>query len=85
MAVEWWAGYHRSFNWDEFPEACYLKDHLLTLPIHQDLGVTQMKYIGRCVNEIAAGMGSVEAEHSLSQTTAAVQAPFSFEPVTKGA
>lgn len=58
MAIAWWQGYHRSFDWDKFPEACHLKDHLLTLPIHQDLGTKHMKAIAACVNDIAAASES---------------------------
>lgn len=45
-AGKWWAGYHRELAWDKFPEACFLKDNVLTLPIHQDLGSGHIKRIG---------------------------------------
>jgi dTDP-4-amino-4,6-dideoxygalactose transaminase len=50
-APQWWFGYHPSINWDDFPEACYLKDHLLQLPIHWRLSEQAMLYIARQVNE----------------------------------
>ena len=78
MAVEWWAGYHPSLDWDGFPEACYLKDHLLTLPIHHDLGAKHMKYIGRCVNEIAAAMGSVASNGSATRRAADELRPLAY-------
>ena len=53
LAYEWWAGYHRGFDWDEYPEACNLKDNLLTLPVHQDLDINHMEYIAGCVKQIA--------------------------------
>ena len=53
QAYEWWAGYHRGFDWEEFPEACTLKNNLLTLPVHQDLDIHQMEYIAGCVKKIA--------------------------------
>jgi len=54
-AIAWWAGYHRSFmNLIEFPEAARLKDHLLALPIHQDLNGAQIEFIGRKAIEYAA-------------------------------
>jgi len=48
-----WPGYYPGFNWDEFPEACNLKDNLMTLPVHQDLDTNQMEYIASCVIQIA--------------------------------
>jgi dTDP-4-amino-4,6-dideoxygalactose transaminase len=48
----WWEGYHRGFSWDEFPEASYLKDHILLLPVHQDLDEPHMAYIARQVKNI---------------------------------
>jgi len=44
-AVQWWAGFHRAFNWAEFPEAKYLKEHLLAIPIHQQLTQRNINYI----------------------------------------
>ena len=52
-AIPWWSGYHRDLPWDEFPDACYLKDHVLTLPVNQDLGTEAMDYVARCVGETA--------------------------------
>ena len=52
ILVGGWPSYHRRFSWAEFPEAQNLKDNLLTLPIHQDLGLHQMEYIARCVKLI---------------------------------
>lgn len=49
-AVQWWAGFHRAFDWAKFPEARYLKEHLLALPIHQQLTDEKMNYIA---NQIA--------------------------------
>jgi dTDP-4-amino-4,6-dideoxygalactose transaminase len=36
-SIRWWSGYHRALPWDEFPEACALKDTIVALPVHQDL------------------------------------------------
>lgn len=49
-----WPGYYPGLNWDEFPEACHLKDNLMTLPVHQNLDTKQMEYIAGCVKQIAA-------------------------------
>lgn len=48
-----WPGYYPGFDWNEFPEACNLKDNLLTLPVHQDLEIHHMEYITGCVKQIA--------------------------------
>jgi dTDP-4-amino-4,6-dideoxygalactose transaminase len=50
-AIEWWSGYHPGICWDEFPEAAYLKAHIVALPIHQGLGREDMAYIAACVRE----------------------------------
>lgn len=41
----WWKGYHRELPWKDFPESCYLKNNLLTLPIHQDLSQGEIQYV----------------------------------------
>lgn len=33
----WWDRFHPSVQWDDFPDAVYLKTKLFGLPIHQDL------------------------------------------------
>lgn len=44
-AKAWWKGFHRSFPWNDFPDACYLKDRLLALPVHQDLSDKDIAYV----------------------------------------
>ena len=44
-AIAWWSGYHQGFSWAGYPEACFLKDHLLALPVHQQLTEKHIKYI----------------------------------------
>ena len=47
-AFPWWAGFHRTgIDWSQFPDACWLKRHLLTLPIHQGLNDRHLKYIAK--------------------------------------
>lgn len=53
-AIGWWAGYHRDLPWSEFPESCELKDHVLALPVHQDLGELEMEHIILSIREIAS-------------------------------
>jgi dTDP-4-amino-4,6-dideoxygalactose transaminase len=44
-AIPWWAGYHRSLSWKEFDDSRFLKDNLLTLPLHQDLEEDEVQFI----------------------------------------
>jgi dTDP-4-amino-4,6-dideoxygalactose transaminase len=44
-ATAWWSGYHRSLPWAEYPDACFLKDHLLVLPVHQGLSDNHIGFI----------------------------------------
>jgi len=55
-AIPWWSGYHRRLPWDKFPDACYLKDHVLALPVNQELSTEAMKYVARCVIETAKAL-----------------------------
>jgi perosamine synthetase len=45
LAIQWWSGFHKAFDWADFPEARYLKEHLLVLPIHQQLTARDIRYI----------------------------------------
>lgn len=47
-AFPWWEGYHRQFDCREFPDACYLKDHALMLPVNHTLKEKHMEYIAKC-------------------------------------
>ena len=37
IAVSGWWAYHPALPWDYFPDACFLKDSTLCLPVHQCL------------------------------------------------
>jgi dTDP-4-amino-4,6-dideoxygalactose transaminase len=51
-ARPWWRGFHKTLPWSEFPEACFLKDHLITLPVHQDISESALRHIAKCVREL---------------------------------
>lgn len=51
-AIEWWAGYHPAICWDHFPEAAYLKDYVLALPIHSGLSQDDMAYVAAWVQDL---------------------------------
>ncbi len=60
VAIPWWAGYHRALPWDEFPDACRLKDSVLALPINQDLDDDDIDHVADQVTDLvrrAAGGG----------------------------
>jgi hypothetical protein len=40
-----WEGYHRGLSWREFPEARFLKENVLTLPVNQSLSEAHMAFI----------------------------------------
>lgn len=46
----WWEGYHQGLDWVEFPEARTLKDHLILLPIHQDLTFDHINYFAEVIH-----------------------------------
>ncbi|MBN1816835.1 MAG: aminotransferase class V-fold PLP-dependent enzyme [Sedimentisphaerales bacterium] len=56
-AMEWWAGFHRGFDWAEFPDARYLKEHVLAIPIHYQLHRKDMDYISACLQSLANFVG----------------------------
>jgi perosamine synthetase len=49
---QWWAGFHRAFDWSEFPDAKYLKEHILALPIHQQLKSRNVNYISTTLKKL---------------------------------
>lgn len=51
-ACPWWEGYHRKCDWSDFPEARFLKDHVLYLPIDQSLSEMHVESIALCAKRI---------------------------------
>jgi len=51
-SIAWWSLYHRNCSWSDYPEACYLKNNLLMLPVHHQLRERHIDYIIQQVNEI---------------------------------
>jgi dTDP-4-amino-4,6-dideoxygalactose transaminase len=41
----YWDFFHPAVPWKDFPEAAYLKTHVLALPIHQDIGEREREYL----------------------------------------
>jgi dTDP-4-amino-4,6-dideoxygalactose transaminase len=42
---DWWGDFHPDVPWNEFPEAQFLKNNILGLPIHQDITITHLEKI----------------------------------------
>jgi len=51
-AMPWWSGYHTGLHWDEFPDASYLKDNVLALPVHQQLESEGIRYMVETLKNI---------------------------------
>jgi perosamine synthetase len=50
-ARSWWCGYHNRLKWSEFPDACYLKDKIMTLPVHQSISDNAIEYMAECIED----------------------------------
>ena len=57
MAVQWWAGFHRAFDWAGFGEAKYLKEHVLAIPVHQQLTQRELEYISAVLKDYPNATG----------------------------
>ena len=52
-APPWWAGFNQAVDFAGFPDACYLKDHVLALPLHQTMGPAHVAHV---VAQLGAAM-----------------------------
>jgi len=62
-ATAWWSGYHRSLPWEKYPDACFLKDCLLVLPVHQNLRNKHIELICETLMEILRTMPASRARN----------------------
>ena len=46
-AIQWWGTPHPAVPWHAFPDADYLKAHVIAIPLHQDLQMSHMRAIAR--------------------------------------
>lgn len=51
-AMPWWGGFHRAFDWIDFPEARTLKQQLLVLPVHEQLGACHLEYMAEEIRRL---------------------------------
>lgn len=58
-AISWWSGYHPRIYWDKYPDACFLKNNTLVLPVHQDLSKSNITHIVSILKYIININGSV--------------------------
>lgn len=72
ILIQGWPGYYPGMLWDEFPDACALKDTLLTLPVHQDLSLAQMDYIAKTANTLGKSPAPDTAPAPMHQTSIAL-------------
>jgi dTDP-4-amino-4,6-dideoxygalactose transaminase len=52
--VDFWGLRHPAVAAGEFPEVDTLRERVLELPIHQDLGTADIEYVATCVRELLA-------------------------------
>jgi len=59
QALPWWAGFHRNgVAWSQFPDACWLKNNMLTLPIHHGLDENHLGYVADTAREVFRTSGA---------------------------
>ncbi|WP_417462993.1 aminotransferase class V-fold PLP-dependent enzyme [Kordiimonas sp.] len=51
-ATPWWSGYNRHLDWTGCEDACHLKDHVLSLPLHQYLETEAVMHITKELNTL---------------------------------
>lgn len=48
-AISWWCGYHNGVSFEEFTSAVFLKENVLTIPIHESLRNRHLEFIRKAV------------------------------------
>ncbi len=71
-AIPWWGGYHRGLPWQDYPDACYLKDHVFALPVHQDLKDSEIEYMIAAVAAIGTRLSGSDARRATMPMTSVV-------------
>ena len=54
-AIDFWHYFHPSCDPTQFPDAAWLREHVLEVPCHQDLTPRHMAYVARMVREVVCG------------------------------
>jgi perosamine synthetase len=85
-ALPWWAGFHRDgIEWARFPDAIWLKQNVLTLPIHHGLIDRQLDYIATCAAEVYTRGDPVSPSQTPSHQAALVKAGTLSRTIADGA
>ena len=50
-----WSWFHKDFNFADYPEVKHLKNHVIALPIHQDLSIFEINYIAEQIKKYFDG------------------------------
>lgn len=53
-ATAWWSGYNQFLDWKGQTDARYLKDNVLSLPLHQSLGAPEIEHIVNVLKSLVA-------------------------------
>lgn len=54
-AIDFWHYFHPSCDPGQFPDAAWLREHVLEVPCHQDLTPGRMAYVARMVRDVVCG------------------------------
>lgn len=54
-AIDFWHYFHPACDPKQFPDAAWLREHVLEVPCHQDLTPRRMAYVARMVREVVCG------------------------------
>ena len=54
-AIDFWHYFHPSCDPGQFPDATWLREHVLEVPCHQDLTPGRMAYVARMVRDVVCG------------------------------
>lgn len=58
-ALPWWAGFHRNgIDWSQFPDACWLKHNMVTLPVHQGVDDQHLAYVAEISAQVLKSSGA---------------------------
>ncbi|MBL4806174.1 MAG: DegT/DnrJ/EryC1/StrS family aminotransferase [Rhodobacteraceae bacterium] len=63
-ATPWWSGYHSGVDWSDQDAASFLKDNLISLPIHQYLKPEQINYMVETLKNLLQSTQSRAVEFS---------------------
>jgi len=57
-AYPWWAGFHHgALEWSSFPDACWLKNHIMTVPVYSGMTTRQCDELAEMITEILSPAG----------------------------